>query len=329
VVIGALGGLAGWALSRGRAGAPEQGPEPRIERIQHVARNPAGDVVLTLDAEAQARMGLRVEALEALTISPEMEGYGRVLDPGLLLSLVEEVTATEAQAALARAEHERAKALYQASKGIAERVVEAAGAELAASEARARAAAGRLVNAWGVGLASLPAAERDAVVGRLIRREAALVRMDVSPGEVIAETPTAAAVVPLAAEGSRVAADRVFEAPSIDERVQGQGFLLYVQSPSAALRPGAVVAAYLQIPGGPEDGVLIPRSAIVRLEGVPWVYVRGSSEKFFRREVDPERLLERGWFVRSGFTPGDSVVVAGAQTLLSEELRYQIRLGED
>jgi hypothetical protein len=56
-------------------------------------------------------------------------------------------------------------------------------------------------------------------------------------------------------------------------------------------------------------------------------------DTFARREVTTEAPLDDGWFVpanshaSSALRSGQRVVVAGAQQLLSEEFRSQIRVG--
>ena len=120
---------------------------------------------------------------------------------------------------------------------------------------------------------------------------------------------------------------RAGRAPS-DPQLLGDTFLFSVEAADASLRPGMALTAYLQLPGDPAKGVLLPRSAIVRQEGALWAYVKTAEDKFTRREVEHPTPVEGGWFVPEGFKPGEALVVAGAQMLLSEELRAKIQ-GED
>jgi hypothetical protein len=48
--------------------------------------------------------------------------------------------------------------------------------------------------------------------------------------------------------------------------------------------------------------------------------------QFERRQLVVTSPAARGWFVTTGFTAGDRIVVAGAQALLSEELKSQIQV---
>ena len=47
-----------------------------------------------------------------------------------------------------------------------------------------------------------------------------------------------------------------------------------------------VVTAFLEIPGVPRKGVLVPRSALIRYGGKVWVYLQNGEEEFIRRMVE-------------------------------------------
>jgi len=330
LIVGAVVTLLGWALVAGRA---EMERERELERPvkppNRISRSAAGDVVVTIDAEGQARMGLKVEPLEARSVPREKTGQARILEFDSLVDFQDEIASAEAQLTAARAEHQRAKDLYESVKGVAHSSVEAAAAALATRENHALAAARRLANQWGEGIASLSPLERESLVDRLVKRKAAVARVDLPVGESIPDRPAGAAIASLASRGPRLKADRVFDAPQVDPKLQGASFLLVFESVTTAFRPGAVMAGYIEYAGDGRDGVLIPSSAVIRLEGLSWVYVRGAPDKFFRRDVSLDHLLGEGWFTAQGFTAGDQVVVAGAEALLSEELRYRIQLEEE
>jgi hypothetical protein len=86
--------------------------------------------------------------------------------------------------------------------------------------------------------------------------------------------------------------------------------------------------AWLRRSADPVAGVVVPRAAVLRVEGERWVWIKTAADRFTRRELEHARPVEGGWFVAEGFKAGDSVVVGGAQLLLSEELKSKIQ-GED
>jgi multidrug efflux pump subunit AcrA (membrane-fusion protein) len=163
---------------------------------------------------------------------------------------------------------------------------------------------------------------------RVARFDRLLARVDVPAGEIVAGGVAAAGIVPLGYENRPVRGERVALAAAVDPKTQGQAFLFRVPDPSFTLRPGLSVTAYLETPGAPRKGVVIPRAAVVRQSGKTWVYVRTAADQFARREVNLEDPAAEGWFSRS-LSPGDRVATTGAQTLLSEEFKSQIQVGEE
>ena len=68
-------------------------------------------------------------------------------------------------------------------------------------------------------------------------------------------------------------------------------------------------------------GVVVPDSAIFHAQGQSWVYFAPAAGEFVRHPVDTRIATPKGYLVRSGLAAGTSVVVRGAQLLLSEELK--------
>jgi multidrug efflux pump subunit AcrA (membrane-fusion protein) len=71
-------------------------------------------------------------------------------------------------------------------------------------------------------------------------------------------------------------------------------------------------------------GVLIPRDAVVLVEGACWVYVMNQdkgAEAFTRTKIPLDRFTDDGWFVTGSIQTNDYIVVTGAQKLLAAELK--------
>jgi multidrug efflux pump subunit AcrA (membrane-fusion protein) len=135
-------------------------------------------------------------------------------------------------------------------------------------------------------------------------------------------------VVPVGEAQRAAEATLLGPAPSVDTQMQGQGWLFLLTPNGLRLAPGAAVVGQLRLPGEPLTGVIVPSSAVVRVEGKACVYVQKDKRTFNRRTVTAARPVEDGWFVSSGLAPKDQVVVVGAQALLSEEFRSQIKMLE-
>lgn len=100
--------------------------------------------------------------------------------------------------------------------------------------------------------------------------------------------------------------------------------------------------------GAAQSGVAVPAGAVIWHAGQPWVYVRESAteaeapasaaraasapatavDRFQRRAVPGARRDGDRWFI-PGLEDDDPVVTRGAQVLLSEELKFQIKNEND
>jgi len=84
--------------------------------------------------------------------------------------------------------------------------------------------------------------------------------------------------------------------------------------------------------GSPIEGIEVPSSAVVWWTGRAWVYLRTGADTFTRHEIPTDAAAPGGNFivpVNSLPQPIPEIVAQGAQTLLSEEFRAQIQVGED
>jgi hypothetical protein len=85
------------------------------------------------------------------------------------------------------------------------------------------------------------------------------------------------------------------------------------------------VAGQLKLGAKAREGVIVPASAVVWHGGKAWAYVKEDADRFVRKPVSTSQEMGNGWFTAEGLEADDKVVVSGAQLLLSEELKFQIR----
>ena len=319
-----VGGAGAWAVlhrlheAEEHEAGDEKDKEKKGEEVSHVQHGTNGEVILKLDAAAQKQAGLKVAPLAKMQLPHEVKAFGRVLDPTTLATGLGEMVSAQAQLEVSMKEFERLKILHEENQNVSARAFEAAQAAARRDRALAEAAQVRFAAAWGKAIASRP--DLDRVTHALVSQQMALIRVDVPAGDTLPEPPTAGRIAPLTAEEHPAAAELVGPAPSVDPQTQGTGYLFLLKT--GAPPPNAAVVAWLSLPGDAEQGVLIPRSAIVRHEGEAFVYFQTGEETFIRQEVELAHPLEEGWFAPAEGLPADpKVVLAGAQQLLSEELK--------
>jgi len=75
--------------------------------------------------------------------------------------------------------------------------------------------------------------------------------------------------------------------------------------------------------------VVVPDSAVVQWEGLAWTYRRRSVGQFERVRVKTDQPVPGGWLSGPPLAPGDSVVMRGAEELLSEEFRARVTVGDE
>lgn len=329
-----VGGLIA-AFVGGRAEfAREQEREMPVEAPSRL-NSAAEGLEVHLSAADLRSADIATTTLQTKTRTPTVPAFAEVLDIGTLATdiahyrrLMADLAKSEAALDVAHQTAERSRRLHDDDRNVSDQVLEAAEAALrtetanhAALLAERDSELNNLRLTWGPSLvAGIDGKSRE--LAALLTGHASLLR--VSPGAAGVTTVIPPSVEILTLEGTRDA--RVLgTAPRVDERLQGPAVLALG---SSSLPVGLRLTA--QWPQGrARQGVEIPASAIVWWQGLPWVYRQLAPDRFRREPLhDPEAIAE-GWFVHDGLTSGMSVVVQGAQLLLSEEQRGTIQMGED
>jgi hypothetical protein len=296
-----------------------------------------GRAIVRVDAQSQAASGIRTQALDAARYEASVHVYGSVVDIAPLLELrgqylaaVGEQRALRASVSAARLEYQRAQSLYEDDRNISEQALRDAQSRFQVALARFTSAQSResvlrdsLFADWGPVVSVWATKANSASLEPLLSRRSMLVQL-VFPYEL----PRSAArdklmLAPVTARSDAVQARFVSEAPRSSLAVPGNTYFYIVEG--ADLRIGARVIARVATDDTSIDGVIVPNEAVVWHAGKSWVYRKQDAQTFGRYEVSTTRQLADGWFESNGLHPGDQVVVSGAQLLLSEELKFQIR----
>jgi hypothetical protein len=295
-----------------------------------------GEPAVQLDAAARAQAGIEVTPLAAAAEPEQLRAYASVVDLQPLAELRGSYDSARAQVSKAHSaveaasrEHARVETLYRDDRNMSAKALDEATAALRTAQAERASAQAPLrqleVTArqdWGPAIAAW-LAEASPSLARLLNGQEMLVLITVPSDPSASQSGIASLEL---AGGERIPARRLSAAGRADAKAQGTS-AFYVVTAASRLVPGMTLAAFL--PSGPaRPGAAIPESAVVLWQGRAWVYVEAAADRFVRRQVATDLPARAGYF-SSELPAGARVVSRGAQLLLSQELRAQIRVGEE
>ncbi|HEX4350088.1 MAG TPA: hypothetical protein VH251_06865 [Verrucomicrobiae bacterium] len=283
---------------------------------------------VTVDAETQERIGLKTETPAPAQWQPGTKAYGQVLDPAPLMDLAMQLSRVEIALDSSRLELDRAKQL-KAGNNISTRAYQDAETAYSQNLADAQAALFKIQTGWGrktaemmgpVEVSAGTERKRDKFIDDL-RGGAVLVRVDLPPGGRMENQGQTAQIVSLAENAAPVTAAYFDQLPALDSQTQQQGILFSADQPTDhKLTLGEAVTALINTAGKAVSGVVVPTDAVLRHEGMAWVYVQTDTNQFVRVAIQLDRQMNGGWFTSENLSATNHIVTSGAQTVLSAEL---------
>lgn len=130
------------------------------------------------------------------------------------------------------------------------------------------------------------------------------------------------AIDPQGHRDQAITAKLIDAAPQADPITQTERFFFEIKGQK--LPYNAHIQAWIPSKQQTDNGVIIPDTAVLRHLGQAFVYLKTTNGTFIRRDLLNAETTQNGYFVSTGFSPGEEIVTRGAQTLLSEELKNQI-----
>lgn len=328
-----------WALvyfGRDELHLAAKAPEDEIPVHSAISRKD-GFAAVRLGKESQEASGIAVRTLEKTRAEAATEVYGVIVNVQPLIDLrarystsLADARSLRAAASNSAADYQRFKKLFEDDRNVSERVLQAAEAQWKADQARLAAAEQAVASvrdsirsSWGEVLAGWATnLESPAFQGLAEQRE--LLAQITLPQDLHAQAgKMPMSLAPISVPGEARPARFISTAPQTDATLPGATYFYVVGA--QGLRVGMRVAGELKLGDKMGDGVLVPSAAVVWHGGKAWAYVKEEDDLFVRKEVSTSRELQNGWFDAGHFEVGDEIVVSGAQLLLSEEQKFQIR----
>lgn len=287
-----------------------------------------------LSAEQQRQIGLRTAALTAESHPEQFRAYGSVLDVARITDLTNSYANAQAQLQTAQAKFDVAKSAFNRAQSLvqsaamAKKDAEAAEgtfrtdqANLAAAESQVKTLAATARQEWGAVIGK-GVVERSPQVVRLIERDQFLVQVTLPAGVVLAKPPQVA-LAQAPTRNANIDLDYVSPATRTDARIQGLSYF-FVASGDSGLLPGMNTTVY--VPSGKTyEGVFVEDTAIVQWQGRSWVYLRAGSNIFKRHPISTDQPVSDDDYVVQDIPSGSEIVIRGAQVLLSEEAKSELR----
>ncbi|OAF12962.1 multidrug transporter [Bradyrhizobium centrolobii] len=307
---------------------------PNSSRAEPSRTANSDQAVVKLTPGQQKQIGLETAAVETALHPEQFRAYGAVLDISRITELTNSYANAQAQLQTAQARLEVAKSAFERTRNLVESAAlpkkEAETAEgtfrtdkaaLAAAESQLRTLAATAQQEWGP-VIGRGIVERSSLVVRLIERDQFLVQVTLPPGVTVMGTPgTALAQAPT--RNANIDLQYVSPATRTDPRVQGLSYFFSAPGDSGLL-PGMNTTVYVPS-GNTYEGVFVEDTAIVRWQGRSWVYLRVNADSFRRHPISTDQPVSDDDYVVRDIPSGSEIVIRGAQVLLSEEAKSELR----
>ncbi len=317
-----------------------QAQEEEVATPNRVSQS-KGATIVELSKDAQKQSDIQTVSLDGSQHQKTLNALGNVISIDALIELRTRYLNAKANANIARAslanskqDYQRMQSLNKDDRNVSDQVMLAAQAAFKSDQAKVQAAETEANNlndtmrqTWGETLANEAIKDPASPSLQSLLQHKEVLLLITLPLDNNVKAGESISVVPTAAKTKAISAKLVAASPQTDTTIQGRTY--YFRAPAENLRAGMRVTVEMKdatASGKASDGVTVPANAVVWYAGKPWVYKKQNEERFIRLPINTDNEVNGGWFNRSqSLAPGDQLVVNGAQLLLSEEFKYQIK----
>lgn len=286
-------------------------------------------------ATLEQRAGIKTETVMASSESAEFISYGKVLNLDALLQLRQQYLAAITQQSSAKARHTEANLNLARTENLHQQAI-VSSRRLQEQQALARADKAQLdastyqqqtlINNcrldWGETLSAWFCSANHPETAAFLNHQAQLVQITLPANR---QLPSQVKQIWIDEHGQRqkaIVANLISASPQIDPISQGQNYFFKIQN--RRIPYGSHLSAWIPTGDQENSAVAIPASAIVRHLGQNQVFIKDNNGHFQRVSLNKLIKTATGYVATDGVQAGDQIVVTGAQTLLSEELKAQI-----
>ena len=181
---------------------------------------------------------------------------------------------------------------------------------------------------WGEFFGKHIALEKNTIAKKLFDNKYRLINITIPSAKLATEMPKTINVFLPHDSKNIYKANFISDAPSSNISLQGKSFFYVVENNDIKL--GSKIKADITKINNQvkRKKLFIPSESVVWSSGKPWVFIKkdGDANIFLRKPLINPLETENGWIIlEDNLKNNELVVVDGAQLLLSEEFKYQIK----
>ena len=312
---------------------------------QPLLKSANGINFITLSSEIQSNSGIKTIPVQSSVYKKNLTNYATVLNIDLLIEQKNRFNEIKNQISLLTNEFDRDKKIYERfkllnddNKNVSDKALqevkvnfENTRIKLYATQELVSGIKQNIRTQWGETILSMiDQGLKKELFEFLLQDKARIVKVTLSEN-TDNEPPKNISLALIDDLNEKFLANYLAESPTLDKSIKGKTYFYIVYSNKLRI-DSKVIASLVQDSSSPESGryLAIPKESVVWNAGQAWVYIKTSENKFLRKIIETDNESSNGWIVKEEhIKENDLIVINGAQLLLSEEFKYQIKNEND
>ncbi len=312
---------------------------------QSLIKSANGVNYITLSPEIQSNSGIKTQPVQTSDYIKNLTNYATVLSIDLLIEQKNRFNEIKNQISLLSNElerdkknYERFKALNDDNKNVSDKAFQEMKVNFENTKIKLQTTQELITGIkqniraqWGeIILSMIDAGARKELFEFLVQGKARIIKVTL-PENADNQPPKNISLALIDNLNEKFLASYLAESPTLDKSIKGKTYFYIVYSNQLRI-DSKVIANQVQDKLSSEPGkyLAIPKEAVIWNSGQAWVYVQSSENKFFRKSIETITESSNGWIIKENqIKENDLIVINGAQLLLSEEFKYQIKNEND
>ncbi len=315
------------------------------KNTQNLIKSANGINYITLSPEIQSNSGIKTQPVQISDYIKNLTNYATVLSIDLLIEQKNRFNEIKNQISLLSNElerdkknYERFKTLNDDNKNVSDKALQEMKVNFENTKIKLQTTQELITGIkqniraqWGeIILSMIDAGARKELFEFLVQGKARIIKVTL-PENADNQPPKSISLALIDNLNEKFLASYLAESPTLDKSIKGKTYFYIVYSNQLRI-DSKVIANQVQNKLSSESGkyLAIPKEAVIWNSGQAWVYVQSSENKFFRKSIETITESSNGWIVKENqIKENDIIVINGAQLLLSEEFKYQIKNEND